>query len=267
MCHDPVSEPQPTSDSRTLLEGMTSLSALFDAKAAGLNDRPILEVLLDREKFSDTAKNEKRARELAFLRAKSRELGFPIRPVSTDELDACTAGSTHGGVAAVCGDRTIPALASAELPATGFYALLEGIEDPYNFGSCIRSLYLAGADGLILSPRNWMSAAGVVAKSSAGTSERIPCYLASSEEVAPVFHGRGYRILCAGIRDSVPYGEADLKKPLLLVVGGEKRGISRALLDAADGIVRIDYARAFRGSLPTTAATAILAFEILRQNS
>jgi 23S rRNA (guanosine2251-2'-O)-methyltransferase len=84
--------------------------------------------------------------------------------------------------------------------------------------------------------------------------------------VGAYFHERGYRILCAGIRDSQPYAEADLKKPLLLVVGGEKRGISRSLLDAADGILRIDYARAFRGSLPTTAATAVLAFEILRQN-
>jgi tRNA G18 (ribose-2'-O)-methylase SpoU len=49
-------------------------------------------------------------------------------------------------------------------------------------------------------------------------------------------------------------------------MGGEKRGISRTLLDEADEIVRIDYGRAFQGSLSTAAATAIFAFEILRNN-
>ena len=39
---------------------------------------------------------------------------------------------------------------------------------------------------------------------------------------------KGYRVVCAGIRDAVGLYEADLKKPLLLVVGGEKRGISAA---------------------------------------
>ena len=51
-----------------------------------------------------------------------------------------------------------------------------------------------------------------------------------------------------------------------LVVGGEKRGISRQLLEASDGIVRVDYGREFRGSLSASAACAVLAFEIFRQN-
>jgi 23S rRNA (guanosine2251-2'-O)-methyltransferase len=60
--------------------------------------------------------------------------------------------------------------------------------------------------------------------------------------------------------------EETFKLPLLLVVGGEKRGISRKLLEQADQIVRIDYGRSFRGSLSAASAATILAFEIYRQN-
>jgi 23S rRNA (guanosine2251-2'-O)-methyltransferase len=87
-----------------------------------------------------------------------------------------------------------------------------------------------------------------------------------SEAAAALLKARSYRVICAGIRDSVSLYEADMRRPLLLVVGGEKRGISRGVLDMADQIVRIDYGREFRGSLPSASATSVLAFEVLRQN-
>ena len=89
-----------------------------------------------------------------------------------------------------------------------------------------------------------------------------------SEPVAAarLFRERGYRILCAGIRDSVSSFECDMRKPVYLIVGGEKRGISASLLAEADSVVRIDYGRAFRGSLSAASAAAMLGYEILRQN-
>jgi len=119
---------------------------------------------------------------------------------------------------------------------------------------------------VILSPRNWMSAAGVVCRSSAGASEMLPLLVSGSGNPAEFFKARGYKIACAGIRDSVSSFDADLKKPLLLIVGGEKRGISRTLLDAADLIVRIDYGREFGGSLSAASAASILGYEVMRQN-
>ena len=71
---------------------------------------------------------------------------------------------------------------------------------------------------------------------------------------------------CAGIRDSLSLYDANLKKPLLLVVGGEKRGISAEILAKSDMIVRVDYGKTFRGSLTASAAATVLAFEVLRQN-
>ena len=144
--------------------------------------------------------------------------------------------------------------------------MIEGIEDPYNFGYSLRSLYACGCSGVILSERNWMSAAGVVARASAGASEALPVFSGNIEDSIKIAKSIGYRVACAGIRDAVSHIDADLKKPLLLVVGGEKRGISATVAALADITVRIDYGRAFRGSLSTASAATVLGFEILRQN-
>ena len=76
----------------------------------------------------------------------------------------------------------------------------------------------------------------------------------------------GYKIVCADIKNSVSVYEADLKKPLLLIVGGEKRGISSKILSRADEIVRIDYGRSFQNALSAASAATILSFEVLRAN-
>ena len=242
-----------------LLEGMTSISALLGTPPV-INDRRILRVLID-----ETRRRAK-APEIGFLTAKSHERGFPVSFVKKEEIDRMTCGTTHGGIVAVCSDRTVPPLTEAFLKPDGFYVYPEGMEDPFNFGNALRSLYAAGVDGVVLPPRNWLSAAGIVAKASAGTAEKLPLAIADAETLIRVFRAAGYRILTAGIRDSVSVFEGNFRYPLLLVVGGEKRGISRKILDSADASVRIDYGRDFRGSLSASAACAVLAFEILRQN-
>ena len=241
-----------------ILEGMTSISALLNAGDG--NDRKIEKVLIDR------AKRKSKAAQIGYLTAKSHELGFPVEFVDADEIDRISVGNTHGGILALCTDRTIPSLSKENIRPDSFYVYLEGIEDPYNFGYAIRSLYAAGVSGIILPPRNWMTAAGVVARASAGASECLPIFEAAGEDAVELFREAGYTILCAGIRDSVSIFEEQFSYPVLLVVGGEKRGISRALLDAADRIVRIDYGREFSGSLSAASAATVLAFEIFRQN-
>ena len=241
-----------------ILEGMTSISALLNAGSA--NDRKIEKVLIDR------SKRKSKAAQIGFLTAKSHALGFPIEFVDAEEIDRLSVGNTHGGILALCTPRTIPTLRAEDIQPNSFYVYLEGIEDPYNFGYAIRSLYAAGVSGIILPPRNWMSAAGVVARASAGASESLPIFEAEGEDAVKLFRKAGYSILCAGIRDSVSIFEEEFPYPVLLVVGGEKRGISRALLDAADRIVRIDYGRDFNGSLSAASAATVMAFEIFRQN-
>ena len=246
------------SASTNLFEGMTSISAILNH--TDINERKIVKIMIDR------TKQRTKAREIGFLKAKSIELGFSLELVDPELLDSVTTGKTHGGIVAECTERTLPVLTAEQIKPNGFYVYTEGIEDPYNFGYTVRSLYAAGVDGVILPPRNWMDSAGTVARSSAGCSEAIPMYVSDSEQIADLFHAAGYQILCAGIRDSVSIFDERFKLPILLVVGGEKRGISRNLLDRADKIVRIDYGREFRGSLSAASAAAVLAFSILAQN-
>ena len=242
----------------TLLEGMTSISALIHGRDQGINDRPIYAVLID--------ENKKRSkyREIGYLRAMSEKLNFSVLFVPSDHIEDLVQGSTHGGIVALCGDRSFRDCTN--IPDYGFWVLSEGVEDPFNLGFTLRSLYASGVDGVLLQKHNCMCAAGVVSKSSAGTSEMLDIRECDSESAVQAFKQAGYRIVCAGIRDSVNIYQANLKKPLLLVIGGEKRGISRSVLDQADQIVRIDYGRNFNGSLTAASAATVIAFEVLHQN-
>ena len=245
----------------TILEGMTSIRALIHAKDAGLNDRPIEVIYYDR---SDKA----RERDVAYLQAKRAEYGYRMEPMARADIEAMAIGNTHGGLIARCGTRSLPALAdsSAFLCENGFYAMIDGIEDPYNFGYAIRSLYACGADGLILGERNWFSAAGVVCRSSAGASESIPVFISSPEDAVRFFREKGYLTVAADLRTDNELGKTPLPKPILLICGGEKRGISRRVLDLVDLRVKIPYGRDFRASLSAASATTIFSYEIMRQN-
>ena len=111
-----------------------------------------------------------------------------------------------------------------------------------------------------------MTAAGVVARSSAGASELLEFYRAEPTEAVKFFKDRGYTIVCADENTDNVLGEADLKLPIFLIVGGEKRGISANVLKDADILVKINYAREFRASLSAASAVTMFAYEINRIN-
>ena len=221
----------------TLFEGLTSIRALIEARQEKnpWNDRRILRLLYAKES------EKKLAKELGWLRHRAEEEGFPIVALPTEEISAMTTGNTHGGLVAECSGRTLSPLATviASLPRDGFYAMLEGIEDPYNLGYALRSLYALGINGAILGERNWFSAAGVLARASAGASELMPIYTAEECEAADLFKAHGYRVVSADTRTDATLPDSDLSLPLFLIVGGEKRGISRKLLEKCDLAVRI----------------------------
>ena len=81
-----------------------------------------------------------------------------------------------------------------------------------------------------------------------------------------MFKEKGYTVVCADENTENVLGKCKLPLPILLLVGGEKRGISRKVLQEADILVKIDYAREFRASLSAASATTMFAYEIARQN-
>ncbi len=248
-------------NSSNIFEGMTSIRACIKALDSGISDRRILEIFYDKERANA------RHKELNYLNKVSDIYGFTVTEMSTYEINSLAIGNSHGGILARCSDRTVPDLSCANnIVSNGFYVMLDGIEDPYNFGYSLRSIYAAGADGIILPKRNWLTAAGVVARASAGASELLNLYTCDTLDAVDYFKKLNYKIICADKPNSVSIYDADLTKPIFLIVGGEKRGISAAVLEKADSIVRIDYGREFNASLSAASASTVIAYEIFRQN-
>ncbi len=242
-----------TTSEQAILEGIISIEAAIRAKS-----RPLHRVLIRRDE---------RDRDMGRLARLAEGAGIAVERVTTDEIDQHAQGKSHGGVIAFVGDRHFVTLddliVGKDRPLV---VMLDGVEDPFNFGQAVRAFYAAGADGLVVRPRNWMSAAGVVARSSAGASEWMPTAVAeSTQEAADFFRGRGLSIAVADKERAVSIYDADLRGALFVVIGGEKRGITRSFADAADLRLSIPYGRRFDQSLGTTAASAVMAFELLRQ--
>ena len=194
---------------------------------------------------------------------------MPVVQVGAAEIDAVTQGNSHGGIAAEAGQRQFVGL-EALLPrgnGPAFVVMLDGIEDPFNFGQALRALYAMGVHGVALRPRNWMSAAATVARASAGASELMPMAVAeTAAEAADFYRRRGLTVACAQKEDALPMDEVDLTAPLFLLVGGEKRGVTRSFARQADLRLHIPYDRiSYEPSLGTTAAAAALAYEVMRQ--
>lgn len=242
--------------SSAVMEGMVSIRAVIASREAGTGDRPIEKILYDRERASS------HRGELGYLRAVSEKHGFTLEESDEETISGYTTGNSHGGIIALCGGRSFYPL--TEPVENGFYMMLDGIEDPYNFGYALRSIYAAGCDGVILQPRNWMTAAGVVCRASAGASEKMNLYVSDPCEAASLLKKKGYSVTAAEKDDAVSVYDTSLKRPILLIVGGEKRGISRALLELCDRRVCLEYGRDFPAALSAASAASILAFEVLR---
>jgi len=238
-----------------ILEGRVSVEAVLRAKS-----RDVYAVYID---------SRKRRRDTLSVEGLAHSAGVPVERKDTAFVDSHATGRTHGGVIAFVGERRVVKLGDLlKGPPPAFVAMLDGVEDPFNLGYALRSLHAAGADGVVLRRRNWMPVAGVVARSSAGASELIPMALTqSATDAADYFARRGLTVACTARREGTSIYESDLTGPLFVLMGGEKRGVTRSFLDKADLLLTVPYGRKFSSSLPVGCAVAVLSFEVMRQRS
>lgn len=231
--------------------------------------------------YIDSSKVKKRDRKtLAFIKSLA-EKGISYELCEREVIDAYllqndeNAGKTHGGVVAVCGKRSysdVDTLLSKTADEGGFCVLLDGVEDPFNFGYSVRNLYAAGVSGIIIPARNWMSAAGVCARASAGATELCDIAIApemndakSHRDFVTGVKKHGLSVVCAAkTADCTEIFDYEPCFPTMLIIGGEKRGISPEFIECADEIVSIPYAGGVRYSLPTASVAAIFGFELAK---
>ena len=237
-----------------ILEGAISVKAALEA-----NRREIYEI------FTDGRKPDRNRNYILNLAKKNH---IKITTLSSEEISNLAGGTSHGGLLARVSQRKYQDLDELYAHPLPFLTVLEGIEDPYNFGGALRSLYAAGVTGVLVPERNWCSAAGVVTKASAGASEFLNIATVSDwEEALTKAKRRGIRILCAERKDAISLYESDLTGALMLIFGGEMRGISAKIMEHSDQNVFLPYGSDFRNALSANSAAAVFAFEAYRQRN
>ena len=243
-----------------IIEGKISVDAALRSKY-----RKVLTIFYDVAKLQ-RKKNKKREISLKQTLESANSKEVKIEAVDQKWFEKHAIGKTHGGIAAIVSERTYQKMPELLKSTPGIFFFLDGIEDPYNLGYTIRSLYAAGIDGIVMRRRSWLEVEGIIIKSSAGSSELMPIALIEDlETTINFFKSKNYTIACTCKDEGQSIYQSNLKPPLFIVIGGEKRGINRNFLDKADLRLNIPYKREFVRSLPLNSVAVILGFEILRQ--
>lgn len=235
-----------------LLEGKISVKA-----ALASSFREVKEIIID---------EKKKDRDCAYIIRKAKENNIIVTRKKREDIDCLCEGNTHGGVVAYVEERSFSKLEDV-LCENGFIAFIEGVEDPFNFGYILRSLYAAGCNAILLPPRNWTSAATILARSSAGASELMHMIVCEDMEATlQTLKANKYKIVCANRNDhAIEMYDYDFNQSVCICIGGEKRGLSKVIEKNSDQDVYIPYNNDFKNALSAASASTILAFEILRQ--
>ena len=204
------------------------------------------------------------------IAAMARENGTPVQFVDRRKLDAMSVTRAHQGVIieiaahAYVEVEDILALAE-ERGEAPFLVFLDGVTDPNNLGSIIRSAECAGAHGVVIPKRRSVALNATVAKVAAGAHEHLAVARVSNlVTTLKTLKEKGVWVAAADADAEKTYTETDLKGPLAIVVGGEGEGISRIVLKECDLHVRIPM-KGKIDSLNAGVAAALMLFEVTRQ--
>ncbi|HTJ76529.1 MAG TPA: 23S rRNA (guanosine(2251)-2'-O)-methyltransferase RlmB [Acidimicrobiales bacterium] len=195
--------------------------------------------------------------------------GVPVRKVSRARLEAEAATDAPQGVLAHAQPLPESELDDLCRPPQGipFLLALDGVTDPHNLGTLLRSAEAAGATGAVLARHRAVHVTPTVAKAAAGAVEHVPLALVAG---MPAGLARAKELGCwivglAGDAEGSLFDDlAVADQPLVLVVGAEGAGLSRLARARCDLVLRIPM----RGRLPSlnvSAAGALALFEVSRR--
>jgi 23S rRNA (guanosine2251-2'-O)-methyltransferase len=206
---------------------------------------------------------------LARVAELAQKQGVRVEYAPREQLSRLCDGAVHQGVLV-----KVAEFAYAELEDViercvaappGLVLVLDGIEDPHNFGALVRSAFALGAHGAVIAKDRAAGVTPAVVKASAGAVAHLP--VARVTNVARALRelkDQGLWVVAADLSgDRAPH-EVDLAGPIALVVGSEGQGIRRVVLEQADFRVRIPMAGPL-GSLNASVAGAVLLYEVARQ--
>lgn len=183
--------------------------------------------------------------------------GAEISEVSPRLLEKVAETETPQGLLVVLNWRPLP------LPRQiDFLFIPDGIRDPGNLGTMLRTAAAAGVQAVLLPPGTTDAFAPKVLRAGMGAHFRLPIQPASWEQIEAAC--RNLRVFAAAAHGGLPYAQADFRPPLALIVGSEAEGVSPAALKLMQQQVHIPMPGQAE-SLNAAVAAGILLFEVARQ--
>lgn len=118
--------------------------------------------------------------------------------------------------------------------------MLDGVEDPVNFGSLIRTSSCFGVDGIIIPKNRQVQVTPTVSKVATGAEETLPIVQVTnlSQTIAKL-KGAGFWVVAADGKGDRLYDEIDYRGKIVIIIGSEGRGISQLVLKNSDFVARI----------------------------
>ena len=216
---------------------------------------------------SDAAeRGNQRLRQLVTL---ADERKVRVRRVPVDLLERESRRGVHQGVVADVEEGDNYSIDELVRGASGppLLVVLDGIEDPHNFGAILRTADAAAVDGVVVQNRRSAPRDGAAAKASAGAVAHVKIaeVVNIARAVEDLKEAGVWTIGLAG-EAATAYDAIDFRLPTALVLGAEESGLRRLVRERCDRLASIPM-HGHVGSLNVSVAAGIVLFEALRQRA
>ena len=146
-----------------------------------------------------------------------------------------------------------------------FILILDGIEDPHNLGSIIRTAETAGVHGLIIPKRRTVSVNATVAKTSAGATAYVKVARVNNiNDSIRKLKDAGLWVIGTDGEANTEYYNQDLKGPIAIIIGSEGFGMSKLVKENADILIKIPM-KGQINSLNASVSAGIVMYEVVKQ--
>jgi len=189
--------------------------------------------------------------------------GVPVEAATPAAFKAASDTETPQGLLVVLKLQPLP------LPGSlNFVLIPDGVRDPGNLGTLLRTAAAAGAQAVLLPPGTTDAYAPKVLRAAMGAHFRLAVLALDWAEIHQVLLARPHplQIYLADAAQGLHHTQADLKIPLALIVGGEAAGASEQAIALTNQRLHIPMPGGME-SLNAAVAAAILMFEVVRQRA
>lgn len=184
-----------------------------------------------------------------------------VKYVSNNELDSLTHGN-HQGILAYVKPYEYSDLDNiirlSKKVTNPIIVLLDGINDPQNMGTIMRSCDVFGVSGILIPKFNQVPINATVAKTSAGAINYVPVAIVSNlNQAIEKLKENGFWVVSSDGSAKMSYSDLKYDFPVALVIGSEGQGVSKLIIKNSDYVIKIPQ-QGHVNSLNASVAAGIL---------